>query len=257
MTRASCALALLLAVSAVTTVAHAQGPGTETGPPAYAEPFDWSPWAAILRAYSAGTAFRYSALRADAAQRARLEALVAAIGDAHPDGWPRDARLAFYLNAYNVLVVNAVIERWPVESVQRVDGFFDRIRHRVAGTERTLNQLESDVIRRGFHEPRIHFALNCASVSCPPLMGPYTGRELEPMLMRQSREFVRASTRIDRASGRVTVSRIFEWYADDFGGEAGVRRFLAARLDREDAAFVRDPSHALTYAEYDWALNGR
>ncbi len=178
-------------------------------------------------------------------------------GVAH-DGWTRDARLAFYLNAYNLLVVHAVVARDPIASVMAVEGFFDRARHRVAGAERTLNELENDVIRGGFREPRIHFALNCASESCPPLArAPYAAATLDATLERQTRAFVRASTRLDRAAGRVVVSRLFEWYADDFGGPDGVRRFVAARLDPDDAAFVRDAAHPLAHAEYDWALNAR
>ncbi|MEZ4338705.1 MAG: DUF547 domain-containing protein [Sandaracinaceae bacterium] len=257
MRRASLIVVVFLTIAGP-LAAEAQGAGTETGPPAAAEPFDWSPWAAILREHATSGGFRYAALRGNPAARARLRGLVDAIGDARPDGWARDARLAFDVNAYTGLVVNAVVDRGPIESVMRVEGFFDGARHRVAGAERTLNQLENDVLRRGFHEPRVHFALNCASASCPPLAGvPYTGRELEPMLDRQTRAFVRASTRVDRAAGRVTVSRLFEWYADDFGGPAGVRAFLASRLDRADAAFVRDAAHPLVFAEYDWALNGR
>ncbi|MCZ7681820.1 MAG: DUF547 domain-containing protein [Sandaracinaceae bacterium] len=123
------------------------------------------------------------------------------VGEADVASLSRDARLAFYLDAYNALVVKAVIDRWPIEGVMRVPGFFDRARYRVAGRDLTLNELENDVIR-GFAEPRVHFALNCASASCPRL-----GRTPYPA----SRTFARGSS-ARRASScaarRASIARL-------------------------------------------------
>jgi len=230
-------------------------------PPRAAAPFDWAPWATILEAYVTDDGgFRYEALRAHEAHRAALSELVAAIAEADVDGWPRDAQLAFFINAYNVLVIHTVLERWPIESVIRSEGFFDGVEYPVAGTERTLNGLENDVIRDAerFGEPRIHFAVNCASAGCPPLAdAPYAADTLEAMLERQTRAYVRATTQLDRDDDEVRVSRIFEWFTEDFGGAEGVRAFLAERLPDDDAAFVRDASTEIGHFEYDWALNDR
>jgi len=231
-------------------------------PPEAAEaPFDWGPWATILEAYVTDDGgFRYEALRANEAHRGVLRALVSRIAEADVDGWPQDAQLAFFINAYNVLVIHTVLERWPIESVIRSEGFFDGVEYPVAGVERTLNDLENDVIRdrERFGEPRIHFAVNCASVGCPPLAdAPYAAGDLDAMLARQAQAYVRATTRIDRGADRARVSQIFEWFAEDFGGADGVRSFLAAHLPDEDAAFVREASTEIAHFEYDWALNSR
>ena len=224
--------------------------------PCAAQATDVQPWQAVLSAYVTDDGgFRYAALQRNAEHRASLDRFVASIGRAHPDGWSRDARIAFYVNAYNALTVKAVIDRWPVDSVRRVPGFIDRARHRVAGRAMTLNELENDILRR-FGEPRIHFAINCASRSCPPLSRrAYTAANLERQLARQTRDFVRRTTR--RRGDAVEVSRIFEWYGEDFGGESGVRRFVASRLDRSLAAAARDDDTPIRYARYDWAINGR
>jgi hypothetical protein len=183
---------------------------------------------------------------------------VATVSEAEPDAWSREEQLAFYINAYNALTVDAVLDRWPITSVMRVRGFFDRILHMVAGREMTLNQLEGDIIRARFRDPRIHFVVNCASVSCPPLAREaYTAANLESALETQTRTFLRASTTLDRQRRRATVTKLFEWYRDDWGGVDGVRNFLAERLEEGDAAFVRDPGTRLVYADYDWDLNDR
>ncbi len=220
-------------------------------------PFDAAAWRSLLARYATEDGgFRYAALRANPADRAALARLAASAGEADVASLSRDAQLAFYLDAYNALVVKAVIDRWPIESVMRVPGFFDRARYRVAGRDLTLNELENDVIR-GFAEPRVHFALNCASASCPRLdRTPYSGDpDLGARLEARTRAFVRRTTRVDRAARTIRLSRIFEWYERDFPG--GPRAFVAARLDPDGAALVRDAGTRVTFSPYDWALNAR
>jgi hypothetical protein len=207
-------------------------------------------WAAILRTYASDDGFRYAALHASAQDRARLSRVVRDIGAYDPASLAPPARLAFHIDAYNALVVHAVIERWPVESVMRVPGFFDRVRHRVAGRDLTLNELEAEIVRGApFHDPRAHFALNCASRGCPGLAtAPYSGSDLEARLVAQTRAYVRRTTRVERDG--VVLSRIFEWYAGDFPG--GVRAFVGNALGRPLPSEL-----PLRYSEYDWALNAR
>jgi hypothetical protein len=215
-------------------------------------------WAMILRSYTTTDGgFRYAALHAHAEHRALLDAYVHAVGTADPSRWTRDEQLAFYLDAYNALTVHAVISRWPLRSVMDVQGFFDRVEHRVAGRAMTLNHLENDVIRAGFRDPRIHFAVNCASASCPPLhREPFTTqRDLGATLDRLTRAFVRRSTRV--TNDAVRVSKVFEWFAADFEPRGGVRAFVASQLDEPAASQVREESRTLRHATYDWATNAR
>jgi len=220
--------------------------------------WDSAGWRTLLDAYATSDArFRYRALRENPAHVALLTELVASIGAATPASWSRDEQLAFYINAYNVLVVRTVIDRWPIESVMRSEGFFDGATYSVAGLERTLNALENEVIRGPtFNEPRIHFAVNCASIGCPPLRGsPYTAAGLDAQLHEQAEAFVRTTSRIDRGERRVSVSQLFEWFADDFAPAGGVRAFLVAHLEGDDRELVRDAAIAISHFEYDWALN--
>jgi len=217
---------------------------------------DTAPYARVLRAYlHSDGRFDYAGLHGDEARMADLHAYVSSVGAARPEAWPRDEQLAFYLNAYNALVLLAVERRWPIDSVMHEDGFFDTDKYTVAGREQTLNELETDVIRGRFHEPRIHFAVNCASLGCPRLWPtPFSARNLERELERRTRVFVRATTTVNREAGRVRVSKLFQWFAPDFGAAGGPGAFVARYLDPEDAAIARRVVIP-DFASYDWALN--
>ncbi|MEZ4325371.1 MAG: DUF547 domain-containing protein [Polyangiales bacterium] len=218
-------------------------------------------WSGVLAAYRTDDGgFRYAALAGSEADRARLAEAVQAVADTRPtDLVSRDAQLAFYLNAYNILTVNAVLARFPIDSVMSVPGFFDAIEHDVMGTRMTLNALENDIIRGRFHEPRIHFAVNCASAGCPWLDAtPFTAGELDATLTRLTNAFVGRTTTVDARRRRVVVSQLFEWFAGDFEPAGGVRAFLVAHTENEATrAGVADERNRITYFEYDWALNAR
>ncbi len=237
--------------------AEAQRAPSATEPPAAptTQP-DTAPYARVLQAYlHADGRFDYAALHGDEARMADLHAYVSSVGTARPGAWPRDEQLAFYLNAYNALVLLAVERRWPIDSVMHEDGFFDTDKYTVAGEDRSLNELETHLIRRRFHEPRVHFALNCASLGCPRLWPtPLSAQNLEAEFERRTRAFVRTTTTVNREAGRVRVSKLFQWFAPDFGTAGGPGAFVARYLDPEDAAIARSVVIP-EFAEYDWALN--
>ena len=232
-----------------------------TAPASAAPPsFDIGPWGELLDRYVTDDGgFRYAALVASEADREALAGVVRAIGEADPATYPsREAKLAFYINAYNVLTVATVVERFPIDSVMSVEGFFDVITHRVADREMTLNALENEIIRAEFEEPRIHFAVNCASAGCPWLDGtPFTAENIDAALDRLTRSYVQRTSVLERSRRRVRVSKIFEWFEGDFERAGGVREFLAAHLEPDDAAFVRESRTRIGHFEYDWALNAR
>ena len=224
-------------------------------PPRIAPP-DLSDWGTLLATYVAEDGgFRYQALMANEDHLAALERAVVAIGGAQDQGWESTEALTFYVNAYNALTVAAVLEAWPTRSVMQVEGFFDTVTHRVAGGSMTLNELENDILRSDrFDEPRIHFLVNCASKGCPPLSRElYTPDGIDTTMALAARRYVRATTEL--GSHRVKISRLFEWFAEDFGGAEGVRRFVADQLEGEAAEHVRNERTTLGYRDYDWSLN--
>ena len=220
------------------------------------EAFDHAAWDQLLRAHVRGDGLDYEGLRAKEAQ---LDLYLAAIAATDPNTLGgRPDRLAFYLNAYNAYTVKAVLAAGPalrsVADVAPDFGFFKAADKTVGGKKVSLNDLENTIIRPTFKDPRIHAALNCASKSCPPLLAEaFVPAHLERQLEGVMRAFARDEARNHIAPGDVKLSRIFEWYAADFGPE-GPKPFLARYLEGPRAEALHGAAN-LGYLDYDWRLN--
>ena len=192
----------------------------------------------------------------------KLEKYLDLLAVANPTELSYNAQLAFWVNAYNALVIKGVIDHYPTTSVRKVKwfgGFFYRLKFQVAGKTHTLNQIEHGIIRTEFVDPRIHFVLVCASTSCPPIENSaFSAEDIEERLETATFNFVQnpEQVRIDRLKRRVYLSKIFKWYDDDFReGYDGVADFLADYLSPEDADFVLSDSVKFHHLDYDWTLN--
>ena len=222
-------------------------PGTSPDPAA----FD-----AVLAARARDGGFDYRA--ATGQDRKRLAAYLANLGDADPGAMKDDERKAFWINAYNAMAIAVVLERYPVKSIRDIDGAFNGVRKRIGGEMRTLDDIENRL--RDMKDARIHFAIVCASKSCPPLAPrAYRAADLPASLDAQGRAFVNDPSKnvFDRAAGRVALSKIFDWNRKEFERDGGT-------LTKSVARFVAEPSLASwlktypkppEFLEYDWALN--
>jgi len=215
-------------------------------------------WDALLRTFvTADGGFRYKALAADEASLAKLKAFTEQAATADTSKLSREEALAFYINAYNATTIAEVLRLWPVKKVTEEPGFFDKTKHLIAGESLTLNDLETTRIRAPYKEPRIHFLVNCASASCPILVGEaITAANLETLLERQATEYVTRTTLFKGKKG-LEISSIFDWYKDDFGGPEGVRAFIAAHVAPEQRDFVSDSANKVGFFNYDWNTNAR
>lgn len=231
-----------------------------TGRSAAAQTFDQTSWDALLKASVKGGRVDYAALKSDARLAQHVERLAAFDPATLPT---REARLAFWINAYNALAIHGVLRHWPgLKSVQDPYpdfGFFKRPDFRVGGRTLSLDQIEHEIVRKTFAEPRIHAALNCASVSCPSLRAEaYRAEVLDRQLDEQMRAFVNdpSRNRIDAASGEVALSSLFDWFNGDFGD---LTVFLGRYLDPPKQAAVKAAVAAgrVKFLPYDWALNAR
>lgn len=194
----------------------------------------------------------------------KLEAYLDMLAVANPAEMPYSAQLAFWINTYNALIIKGVIDHYPTKSVRKVKlfgGFFSRLKFQVAREKYSLNQIEHDIIRKEFVDPRVHFALVCASKSCPPLENTvYLPETIEEQLDAVTLKFVTdpEKVRLDQAKRRVYLSKIFKWYKKDFTeGYDGVPDFLADYLPSEDAEFVLAKDVKFHYLDYDWTLNDK
>lgn len=221
--------------------------------PGDAQALSHKPFDKILRTYVKNGRVDYGGIKAKA--KAQLDAYVAALGKARAGG-SRHAQKAFYFNAYNALVIKAVVDRWPnVTSVLKVPGFFKRIKYKVAGRSVTLDQLEKKLILAKYKDARTHFALVCAARSCPPLRSrAFSARGLDRVLDGLAKRFINGRNGVVRSGGGFKISKLFEWYAADFvAAEGSVGKYLA-KYHQKHADKLRAAS-SFSYLRYNWALN--
>jgi hypothetical protein len=201
---------------------------------------------------------RYAGMAGARAELKSYLGSLSAVPRAEFDGWTRDEQMAFLINAYNAFMVEKILQRYPdIRSVWDYgklfgnpfkDEFFALL-----GRRASLDRIEHDLLRKSYREARVHFALNCASVGCPMLRAePYVAHRLQMQLEDQARRFLSDASRNRYRDGRLEVSKIFDWYKEDFEPrEAYFARY--AQLFGADPAAIR--AARLTFLDYDWALN--
>jgi hypothetical protein len=217
---------------------------------------DHSAFDALLASYVQADGVRYAEWHASTPDRVRLDEYLAVLAAAEPSKLTRYQRLAFWLNAYNALTLDLVLDHYPVKSIKDVDSPWKRKVVTVEGRELSLDEIENEIIRPGWKEPLVHFALNCAAVSCPPLRAEaYDGRRLHDQLEEQAKSFLADSTTnfVD-AKGKLHLSKIFDWYRRDFEQEkVSLVDWLRPYLPALEGRAAKDVK--IDFADYDWSLN--
>lgn len=210
----------------------------------------------LLGAYVVPAGVRYAAWRAHPADREALAAYVRRLEAQDPAAWPRKDALAYWINLYNATTLRLVLDNYPLKSIKDLDAPWSRPRVTVAGRSYALDAIENEVIRPTFREPRVHFALNCAAIGCPPLRpAAYTADSLDHQLNRSCRAAMH-DTRFLKADGsKFRISKIFEWYRDDFVDAMGVREFISRYVPDHVARKLTDMSYRVSFLDYDWRLN--
>ncbi len=241
------------------------------GGAARAADFDRARWAEFLQTHTmsvddiAGTRVDYEGLRSSGAWRAFVAGLDAV---APPTG--RDARMAFWIDVYNVLAIDMVVRNWPVDSIRDIGSFFRPVwgkpAGRVGGRVVTLHEIEHEILRP-MGDPRIHMAIVCASTSCPSLARePFAADQLDAQLDAAVKRFLadpRKGMKIDRERDTLMLSRIFDWFSEDFDSSDGVRGFVAQHAEGIDTVSAADLTWLrarrsrirLRYFDYDWQVN--
>lgn len=179
---------------------------------------------------------------------ADLEAYLDVLAECTPESsWSREESLVYWINAYNAFTIKLILDNYPVNSIMDIYNGkpWDEKWISLGGKTYSLNQIENEIIRPQFKEPRIHFAVNCAAASCPPLRNSaYTADTLEEQLAQQTTSFINNKDYNQMRTTSAKVSKIFEWYADDFGD-------LSVFLGR----YSPFSGGKISYNEYDWSLN--
>ena len=206
---------------------------------------------------------QYSAM---AQERAALQEYLQAlsrVNETEFNAFSRPEQMAFLINAYNAHAIEKVLTRYPnLKSIWDFGRFFSNPFRdpffSLLGGKMTLDTLEHEILRKRYPDPRIHYAVNCASVGCPMLRAEaYAAARLEAQLEDQARRFLSDRSRNRMRGGRLEVSRIFDWYREDFEPRERYFARYAALLaqDPSQEKLIMEGNAALRFLEYDWTLN--
>lgn len=241
-----------------------------------AAPFDHAhgQWTALLArhvAWDAGgssSAVDYRGFKRNEADLDGYLVVLSAVPRDQYDSWSRAQQLAFLINSYNAFTVKLIVEHYPLQSIKEVGGLLSSPWGRefipLLGQTVSLDQIEHEVIREPgvFDDPRIHFAVNCASIGCPALRPEaFNAEQLEAQLEDSQRRFLsdHRRNRFNPEQQRFEVSMIFDWYGDDFIKRSGsLRDYLLTHiqlLSAGGAVKPTGPEPDIEFLDYDWSLN--
>jgi hypothetical protein len=231
--------------------------------------FEHAAWDALLKKHvvlrdgGKASQLRYAGMAGErAALKAYLDSL-SKVSEREFAAWPREEQMAFLINAYNAFTVEKILQRYPdIRSIWDFgklfgnpfkDPFFTLL-----GSSRTLDWIEHERLRRNYRDPRIHYAVNCASVGCPMLREEaYAAPRLEQQLEEQAQRFLADRSRNRLREGRLEVSKIFDWFKEDFEPRNAYFARYAELLsdDRKDREAIAGGKVEMRFLDYDWSLN--
>jgi hypothetical protein len=228
---------------------------------------DHSVWERILSTYvvaSPDRINRFAYGRVSSSDKKVLKAYLTALQGVQVTALKADEQRAFWINLYNALTIDVVLDHYPVKSIKDISlggGFFasgpwKKTLVTVEGRALSLDNIEHDILRKVWRDPRVHYAVNCASMSCPNLMvKAFTAANLDRMLTQGARDYVNHPRGVRVDNGKVYLSQIFEWYRKDFGAsEADVLTHVAGYAEPGLKAQLRGVTRVADYS-YDWSLN--
>jgi len=207
---------------------------------------------ALLRKYVNSTgSVDYVGLQKD---KAKLTEYLAVLKSNPPQSsWSKNKEMAYWINLYNAFTMDAIVEKYPISSVMNLEEgkLWDRKKIVIAGESLSLNNIEKDKLLKRFKEPRVHFAVNCGAISCPPLLNKaWTEDNIQAYYDKQVKAFINNPKHNTISLKNLEASQIFNWYAGDFGGSDKVVAYFQkySKTELEDNPKVR-------YREYNWKLN--
>ena len=238
---------------------------------ALAQAFDHShrAWDALLKKHvvvqkgAHASQLRYAAMAQDRAALKRYLDSLSGVSEGEFNAWSRPQQMAFLINAYNAFTVEKILTRYPdIGSIWDFgklfgnlfkDEFFSLFGHRAS-----LDWIEHGMLRKRYAEPRVHYAVNCASIGCPMLREEaYVAERLERQLEEQTMRFLSDRSRNRFAEGRLQVSKIFDWFKEDFEPRGRYfARYAALLADGpEERTLIAEARVPLSFLDYDWSLN--
>lgn len=217
----------------------------------------------VLRKHVNGSGVDYAGLKKDPKPLDGYLDSVAAVSEASFKEWSKEQQMAMLINLYNAATLKLVVDHYPEKSIKKIGswsgGPWKQRVVRLFGEKRSLDYIEHDLLRPNYHDPRIHFAVNCASIGCPPLRSEaFTAAKLGKQMDEQARIFLGdgRNNRIDAKARILYLSSIFDWFKDDFVKKSGsVEKFIAPYFNEADRKLIQGGELKIRYSDYDWNLN--
>lgn len=213
--------------------------------------FDHSPWNKLLQKHvSSQGNVNYDGFKGSVAA---LDLYLSALSNANPGSdWSRNDVIAYWINAYNAFTVKLMLNNYPLKSIMDVNGgkAWDLKFIEIKGEKYSLNNIEHDILRKKYGDPRIHFAVNCASVSCPKLSNTaFLADGLNEKLENATKEFINNPSKNSISASNAEVSSLFDWYKDDFTKNGSVTDYL------NRYSVTKLVAEKISFKEYNWNIN--
>lgn len=251
----------------------------------YANSVDHTVFDQILQTFVKNGLVNYKALKSN---RSQLENYLKQIEQVNPsdfENWTKDVKMAFWVNAYNAITIEGILRNYPIQwggflakrrfpksSIRQIKKFWDTVFIKTMGKNLTLNQIEHDILRKKFDDPRIHFVIVCASIGCPVLENrAFFAENVNDRLDQASADFVTnpEKVRLDKEKNILYLSSIFDWYKKDFKisensgiilkkykkKERGIIEFVLKYIGETEKNYIIQNKLRIRYLDYDWSLN--
>jgi Protein of unknown function, DUF547 len=216
---------------------------------AFSQNFDYKNYNAFLQKYvSEKGNVGYDKIKTN---KAELDAVIAQFEKTQPtDKWTKNEKMAYYINVYNAYTIKVVVDNYPTKSIKDINGVWDK---KIVSSEKTkisLSDVENKILRK-MDDPRIHFAINCASFSCPNLINyAFVPSTLDKQLETATKSFINDKSKNTITASEIKISEIFNWYSGDFKNGGSVIDFL-----NKYSTVKIDKKAKSSFATYNWSLN--
>lgn len=236
------------------------------GLPAYAGDQDHQVWNDLTEQYVIESPdglnrFSYGRLNQSQADRDKLRAYLTTASKLEPSSMDPDDRFVYWVNLYNALTVQVIVNHYPISSIRRIKphpfatGPWSETLVTVEGQELSLDNIEHDILRPEFKDSRVHYAVNCASVGCPNLRrGAWKADSLNDDLDQAARDYINHPRGVKVEGGQITASSIYKWFREDFASEGGVIAHITRYADEDLLVQLENLVRVKSY-RYDWSLN--
>lgn len=207
-------------------------------------------WDALVKKYvSSSGKVNYKGFKSE---QAKLDAYLKSLNSNSPQSsWKRNEKLAYWINAYNAYTVKLILDNYPLKSIMDLEKPWDKKWIKIGTATYSLNNIEHDIIRKEFNEPRIHFAVNCASFSCPKLLNEaFTAAKLEGQLQKLTIAYINDARHNAVSANKAELSSLFDWYKGDFTKNGSLIDYI-----NKYAKVKLSAGASISYKNYNWSLN--